>query len=97
MPPQTGGVSMHLFLPLWSDSESLPSPLQLITKETFPDWVSFFFRSLNQPQAQRKTQPPNLHQTWEGFFRDSLYNVHKHKDITNFLEFLTPPPLVCIR
>ena len=30
-------------------------------------------RSSDQPQAERKTQPPNRHKTWEGFFSDSLY------------------------
>ena len=31
-------------------------------------------RLQNQPQAERKIQPPNLHKTWEGFFSEALYN-----------------------
>ena len=48
--------------------------IQGFTKEIFPDWVLTFLGSPNQPQAERKTQPPNYNKTWEGFFRDGLYS-----------------------
>ena len=68
---------------VWIEGDKMEEErsIQGITKETFPDLVSlltFFLRSPSQPQAERKTQPPNLHKTWEGFFSDSLYVWEVH-------------------
>ena len=30
---------------------------------------------LRSPQAERKTQSPNLNKTWEGFFSEALYSL----------------------
>ena len=56
-------------------AHSLSYLIQGFIKEHFADWASSltFLPSLNQPQAEWKTQPPNLHQTWEGFHRKALY------------------------
>ena len=58
--------------------------------------VDIFWRSANQPQAKQKTQPPNLHKTWEGFFSEALYicdgnmclhgHFHSHSDIREYGE-----------
>ena len=55
---------------------SLSTGNHRITKETYPDWVSLFTVFCAHPTNLRqrgKTQTPNPHQTWEGFFSDSVY------------------------